>query len=88
MLIPITCKPKSSLKNKTGSWRTTIKPKIIQDKCTGCRLCVPICPENCIIMKDKKAQPDFNYCKGCGLCAEICPVDAVQMVPEQQEEKE
>jgi pyruvate ferredoxin oxidoreductase delta subunit len=39
-------------------------------------------------MKDKKAQPDFNYCKGCGLCAEICPVDAVQMVPEQQEEKE
>jgi pyruvate ferredoxin oxidoreductase delta subunit len=83
MLIPITCKPGSSLENKTGSWRTTQRPKFIKEKCTGCQQCLLICPETCIEMKDKKAQVNLDYCKGCGLCAGMCPAGAIQMEPEE-----
>lgn len=86
MLIPITCKPGSSLKNKTGSWRTTKKPKLSEDKCIGCQQCVSVCPEGCIKMnKNKKAQIDLDYCKGCGLCSDICPVSAIEMVSEEED---
>lgn len=77
-------KPNSSLKNKTGPWRTD-KPIIDKDICISCGLCAKICPENCIEMKKVKGYdklkpiPDYNYCKGCGLCAKECPVKAIRM---------
>lgn len=84
MLIPITCKPASSLKNKTGSWRTTKRPKFMKDRCIGCQQCLLVCPEDCLKLdKDKKAQVDYDYCKGCGLCASICPAKAVEMIQEE-----
>jgi len=75
-------KKNSSLKNKTGNWRTT-KPITDKTKCIGCSLCAKICPEGCIEMKslDNKLKPqtDYDYCKGCGLCAKECPVKAIKM---------
>lgn len=62
-------------KNKTGSWRT-FRP-IITDKCTGCRKCLAVCPEDVIKIVNKKARIDYNYCKGCLICMTICPVKAV-----------
>ena len=79
--------PNSTIKNKTGGWRTYI-PCTDYNKCTGCGTCARLCPENAIVMvqAEKKQKPkiDYNYCKGCGLCAEECPVKAVVMEKEEK----
>lgn len=83
MKVPLICKPASSLENKTGSWRTTKRPKLDAEKCIGCQQCVFICPEASIRMNEnKKAEIDYDFCKGCGLCAGVCPVKAIEMVEE------
>ena len=75
-------KANTSLKNKTGSWRTE-KPITDLDKCIGCSMCAKLCPDTCIVMKKTKKglKPitDYDYCKGCSLCAKECPVKAITM---------
>lgn len=87
MKINLSAKPNSTIKNKTGGWRT-FKPSTDYDKCVGCGLCARICPENAIKMIDWNGQPkpktDYDFCKGCGLCAAECPVKAIKMGLEQK----
>ena len=68
---------KNSLDRKTGSWRT-FKP-VVTEKCTGCSICVGICPEGGIKInpKTKKAEVDYDYCKGCLICMTECPLKAI-----------
>ena len=69
----------STMKNKTGSWRT-FKPVVDASKCTACNLCDMHCPDSAIkVGEDKKAHINYDYCKGCGICAEICPIKAITM---------
>lgn len=66
----------------TGDWRTD-KPVFIEEKCKQCLLCVPVCPDSSIPVKDnKRLDFDYNHCKGCGICAKVCPFDAIEMVKE------
>lgn len=57
------------------------KRKIInidQDKCNGCRLCIPNCPEGAIQMIDKKARLVSDlFCDGLGACLGHCPQGAI-----------
>ncbi|MFH1767912.1 MAG: 4Fe-4S dicluster-binding protein [Candidatus Omnitrophota bacterium] len=77
-------KAKSSKDNKTGSWRSLVKPKYLQKNCIACGLCKLICPEGCIEGSEKnKYTTDYDYCKGCGLCAYICPKKDIEMVTEE-----
>lgn len=83
MKINITAEPGSTIKNKTGGWRT-FKPKTDLNKCIGCGICTKVCPEGIIRMEtNKEGEPkprtDYNYCKGCGICAAECPVKAIIM---------
>lgn len=84
MKINITSKPGSTRNNKTGGWRT-FKPKTDLNKCISCGICVKVCPEGCIEMKElkkyakQKPVTNYNYCKGCGICATECPVKAIVM---------
>jgi len=52
------------------------------DKCDGCGLCVTVCGDNSIMLKDGKAvagdNPVFG-CIGCGHCMAVCPVDAISV---------
>jgi len=85
MFGPLFCKPGSSKEYKTGSWRSTQKPKFLQQNCIGCGLCKLICPEACITGKEKNTYTvDYDYCKGCGLCAYICPKKDIVMVKEDE----
>jgi pyruvate ferredoxin oxidoreductase delta subunit len=85
----INYEPASSLKYKTGSWRS-MKPTLDESKCKGCQLCFIYCPDSAIVMCEriidgkakKKAQINYDYCKGCGICAKECSADAITMSEE------
>ena len=72
------------------------KPKMVavvdEDNCTGCQVCVPFCPVDCIepVPQDKYKIPippvqiRFNECIGCQICARVCRQltwDAIDMLP-------
>jgi NAD-dependent dihydropyrimidine dehydrogenase PreA subunit len=50
--------------------------KVDKEKCTGCSVCVEVCPVNAIkIKKDKAAISD--ECVECGACVNQCPNEAI-----------
>lgn len=57
------------------------KRKIItinQNKCTGCGLCIPNCPEGAIQIIDEKARLISDlFCDGLGACIGHCPEGAI-----------
>ena len=68
----------------TGDWRTMI-PTFIADKCKHCMLCVPVCPDSAIPVKDgKRLDFDFMHCKGCGVCYKVCPFGAITFGKEEK----
>jgi pyruvate ferredoxin oxidoreductase delta subunit len=82
----LAAKAKASKANKTGSWRSLVKPKYLHKDCINCSLCKIICPEGCIEGKEKNAyNSNLDYCKGCGLCAYICPKKDIEMVANDEE---
>ena len=57
---------------------SSLKPHIINEKCTGCECCIDICPSNAISFTDiKKAFIDQSKCIGCGECLCACKFDAI-----------
>ena len=52
--------------------------RIDQDKCSGCGLCIPNCPEGAIQMIDGKARLVSDlFCDGLGACLGHCPEGAI-----------
>ena len=46
----------------------------------GGLLCVPVCPDVSIPVKDgKRLDFDYDHCKDCGICASVCPFGAIEM---------
>lgn len=55
--------------------------KIDMEKCTKCRECVEVCPEEVFQLVD--GVPVHTYkekCIECDLCINICPEDAISVV--------
>ena len=50
---------------------------MITDICTGCGLCLPSCPEECIDSSTVPFRIRNENCLMCGRCAEVCPESAV-----------
>ena len=69
---------------KTGDWRTMV-PAFVEEKCKHCMLCVPVCPDSSIPVKDgKRLDYDFVHCKGCGVCWKVCPFGAITFGKEEK----
>lgn len=84
MFGPLISKAITAQANKTGSWRTDVKPKFLQKDCIACKMCVLICPEACVTGEGKNTYIcDYDFCKGCGNCAAICPKKDIEMVKEE-----
>ncbi len=65
--------PREYLKNVT-----TVK--VDAEKCTGCGLCVDLCPHRVLRMEEGKVvvhHPD--KCIECGACSKNCPTEAVSV---------
>jgi heterodisulfide reductase subunit A2 len=54
--------------------------EVMEDKCSGCRTCLDICPFNAISRNDEKAIAFVNkaLCTGCGTCVATCPSNAIK----------
>ncbi len=64
----------------TSRTKEAARITIDQEKCNGCGLCVDVCKDFSIVMKDGKAHTSgtpFFGCIGCGHCMAICPQDAI-----------
>ncbi|MBU0570459.1 MAG: FAD-binding protein [Candidatus Omnitrophica bacterium] len=60
--------------------------RVLNDKCTGCTLCVKVCPFGAITMEEKKAVINLMKCTVCGACVEICKFKAI-VIQKKDEEK-
>ncbi|MFR4319183.1 MAG: 4Fe-4S binding protein [Eubacterium sp.] len=62
----------------TGDW-TSVAPVIDEEKCKQCLLCVPVCPDSCIPVKDYKRQAiDYDIVRD-AICIKACPFNAIKM---------
>lgn len=75
----VVTQPGSSRETDTGTWRADI-PLIDLGKCTHCMICWIYCPDDSILVEDRRVQGvDLVHCKGCGICALECPAGAITM---------
>ncbi len=54
---------------------------IDEDLCSGCRMCVGVCPYTAISYEEEDGICRVNeaLCKGCGTCAAACPSGSISM---------
>src|SRR5437879_5111769 len=70
-----------------GASRAKIKALVNLSACTGCEVCIAVCPVPDCIEKFGDDPTNFgvwvNYdiCIGCMLCVKDCPWDTIRMVP-------
>jgi len=52
-----------------------------KDKCTGCKLCIKVCPSEAIefIEENKKIKIYLSRCTFCSQCNDICPFKCLSM---------
>lgn len=66
-----------------------MKRKIIEideEKCTGCGLCIPDCPEGALQIIDGKARLVSDlFCDGLGACIGTCPEGAISVIEREAE---
>jgi NADH:ubiquinone oxidoreductase subunit F (NADH-binding)/ferredoxin len=61
-----------------GVCKALIRFSILEDKCTGCGVCLKKCPTECISGEKKKVHViDQTKCIKCGSCKESCKFDAI-----------
>lgn len=56
--------------------------ELISGKCTGCGMCVEVCPHGVFTLQGKRAFiTDRDRCMECGACVKNCPSGALSVVP-------
>ena len=53
--------------------------KVISNLCTGCGMCVAVCPYDSLTLKDGKVEVNEVLCEGCGTCTATCLRSAIQV---------
>ncbi len=62
---------------------TNFLPQINVSKCTGCNLCIKVCPYNVLALINNIAiVANSKACDYTGICQEICPTKAISLVYE------
>ena len=52
--------------------------KLDQEKCTGCGMCLEVCPHEVFKMNTRHVEiQNRDACMECGACSRNCPFDAI-----------
>jgi len=53
---------------------------IVEEACSGCKSCIPLCPYSAITFLEDKEKAYINevLCKGCGTCVAACPSGTIR----------
>ncbi|MBU4212676.1 MAG: FAD-dependent oxidoreductase [Verrucomicrobia bacterium] len=83
--------------NNGSAYRATLRTApnfLCRERCIGCGICVAVCPEHCISIKNPALYGgvpvlDLPLCrrtlgKSCNLCAKACPVKAIDWKEQEQ----
>ncbi|MCP4421831.1 MAG: CoB--CoM heterodisulfide reductase iron-sulfur subunit A family protein [Chloroflexi bacterium] len=56
-----------------------VRASVIEEKCSGCRICNTMCPFNAITFDEDRLVTEINaaLCQGCGTCVAACPSAAI-----------
>jgi heterodisulfide reductase subunit A2 len=56
-----------------------VRASVLEEKCSGCRICNTLCPFNAITFHEDKMVSEINaaLCQGCGTCVAACPAGAI-----------
>jgi len=68
-----------------------IRITIDRERCKGCSLCIPFCPQKIIKLSEginssgyhPAEVTDPGRCTGCAACAKMCPDLAIEIVKEE-----
>ncbi len=74
---------------KNGGRKMVVREiiKIDEEKCTGCGICIPNCPEGALQIIDNKARMISDlFCDGLGACIGHCPEGAITIEKREAEE--
>jgi heterodisulfide reductase subunit A len=52
---------------------------VLEEECSGCKSCIPLCPYTAITFDEAKQKATINeaLCKGCGTCVASCPSGSI-----------
>ena len=52
---------------------------VLEEECSGCKSCIPLCPYTAITFDEAKEKASINeaLCKGCGTCVASCPSGSI-----------
>ncbi|GAB6181936.1 hypothetical protein JCM14036_32550 [Desulfotomaculum defluvii] len=50
---------------------------VVGEGCVDCGLCVTVCPDQAIVLKEQGPYIDRSQCLNCGKCAKSCPNGAI-----------
>jgi ferredoxin len=54
--------------------------KLAEEKCTGCGMCLEVCPHNVLEMNRTHVRiQNRDACMECGACSRNCPFDAISV---------
>ena len=56
-----------------------VRASVIEELCSGCRICNTLCPFNAITFDTARKITEINQalCQGCGTCVAACPSEAI-----------
>jgi nitroreductase/NAD-dependent dihydropyrimidine dehydrogenase PreA subunit len=57
----------------------TVTTAIDPERCSGCGLCLPVCPHGTITLHEGMAAVTGDSCLACGHCVAACPTQAVHV---------
>ncbi len=68
-----------SIERRKVAEMLAFRPKIRQDKCVKCNLCVDNCPEHALMgLPGRIPELHEELCSGCKACFYVCPVSAIE----------